>query len=129
MESAQDHERDRRANSDAHGDGGRNNPEVRLIMIIDRVRLPKPQGEGTEKRVPRFAVLTAAQLAAEHNAEVLQCTPRSGIQNEIRITRRAAPRRRLRFSHGSPTDFLLAPFCFQNVRRLSSLFTNDKSFK
>jgi hypothetical protein len=98
MESAQDHERDRRANSDAHEDGGRNNPEVRLIMIIGRVRLPKPQGEGTEKRVPRFAVLTAAQLAAEHNAEVLQCTPRAGMQNEIRLTRRAAPRRRLRFS-------------------------------
>jgi len=43
MESAQDHERDRRANSDAHEYGGRNNPEVRLIMIIDRVRLPQPQ--------------------------------------------------------------------------------------
>jgi hypothetical protein len=31
----------------------------------------------------------------------LQCTPRAGMQNEIRITRRAAPRRRFRFSHGS----------------------------
>jgi hypothetical protein len=112
MESAQDHEPHRRANSDANEDGGRNNPEVRLIMMIDRVGLPKPQGEGTEQRVPRFAVLTAAQLAAEHNAEVLQCTPRAGTQNEIRITRRATPRRRLRFSHESPTDFLPCPVLF-----------------
>src|SRR5580704_139218 len=105
VESAQDHERDRRANSDAHADGGRDNPEVRLIVIIDRVRLPKPEGEGTEKRVPHFAILTAAELAAEHKAEVLQCTPRAGVQNVIRITRRAALRQRFRFSHGFSSSF------------------------
>ena len=92
MEPAQDHEGDRRANRDAREDGGGNNPEVRLIMIIDRVRGPKPQGDGTEKRVPRVAVLTAAQLAAEHEADVLQRTPGAGMQNEIGTTRRAAPR-------------------------------------
>jgi hypothetical protein len=117
MEPAQDHERDRQANSDSPEDGGRNNPEVRLITIIDRVRLHKTQGEGTEKRVPRFAVLTAAQLAAEHNAEVLQCTPRAGMQNEIRITRRAAPRRKLRFSHDSPTN----SYWFRSVFRTPKL--------
>ena len=99
MESAQDKERNHEANSDACEDGDASKPEV--LIIIDPVGLCKPKGEGAQERVAGLAVLTAAQLAAKDNTEVLQRTPRAGINNEIRMTRRAGPRRQLGNSHVS----------------------------
>jgi hypothetical protein len=58
MEAPQNQECHSQTGCDAEENGDANQPEIR--GLIDRVRLPQPQDEGTHKRVARLAALAAA---------------------------------------------------------------------